>query len=196
MPRVSKAETERNRALIEEVSSTLFREQGLKVSVADVMSAAGLTHGGFYGHFKSKDDLIAIACANAFNTSVQNWEQQAASGATLAEKQKALVEHYLSSSNIKNVGEGCPLASLATDVAREDEEKPVRQAFHQGTEKLVDIFAAGESNRAKALVAVSTMVGALVLARANSGYPIADDFISMAKAQLLEEIKNTQSGAV
>ncbi|MCI1680299.1 MAG: TetR/AcrR family transcriptional regulator [Ewingella americana] len=193
MPRVSKAETERNRALIEEVSSKLFREQGLKVSVADVMSAAGLTHGGFYGHFKSKDELIAIACANAFDTAVHNWQDEAASGETLAEKQKALVEHYLSSSNIKNMGDGCPLASLASDVAREDEDKPVREAFHQGTEKLVEIFAAGESNHAKALAAVSTMVGALILARANSGYSVADDFISVAKAQLLAEIKNAES---
>lgn len=193
MPRVSRAETERNRALIEEVSSRLFREQGLKVSVADVMSAAGLTHGGFYGHFKSKDELIAIACANAFDTAVHKWQEEAASGETLAEKQKALVEHYLSSSNIKNMGDGCPLASLASDVAREDEDKPVREAFHQGTEKLVEIFAAGESNHAKALAAVSTMVGALILARANSGYSVADDFISVAKAQLLAEIKNAES---
>jgi TetR/AcrR family transcriptional repressor of nem operon len=90
------------------------------------------------------------------------------------------------------MGDGCPLASLASDVAREDEDKPVREAFHQGTEKLVEIFAAGESNHAKALAAVSTMVGALILARANSGYSVADDFISVAKAQLLAEIKNAE----
>ncbi len=189
MPRVSKAAAGRNRQLIEKESSRLFREQGLKVSLADVMSAAGLTHGGFYGHFKSKDDLIAIACANAFEESAERWSQLADTRADIRDKRLVIVESYLSMSNIHHRGSGCPLASLATDVSREQEDKAVRQAFHHGMEKMLEIFDGGEAERARALVNMSTMVGALILARATSGYPVASDIISLAKARLTDDIK-------
>ncbi len=71
MPRVSKIQAQKNRETIEQVSSRLLREQGISgTSVADLMEASGLTHGGFYGHFASKDDLAAIACGRAFAESM------------------------------------------------------------------------------------------------------------------------------
>ena len=74
MPRVSKEQTDLNRSAIENVSAKLFREKGFNgVSVSDLMAAAGLTHGGFYGHFSSKDELAAVACANAFDHAVERW---------------------------------------------------------------------------------------------------------------------------
>ena len=77
MPRVSREQTDINRLAIEDASSRLFREQGIKaVSVADLMAAAGLTHGGFYGHFESKDALAAVACAKAFEQSAGRWEKR------------------------------------------------------------------------------------------------------------------------
>jgi len=187
MPRVSKAETERNRALIETVSARLFREQGLKVSLADVMAAANLTHGGFYGHFKSKDELIAIACANAFAESKQKWQKLADSSNTGHGQQLAIIDSYLAKENIKQLGDGCPLASLATDVAREPEDKEVRAVFHQGLQQLLAIFASDNKPQAEALVDLSTLVGALVLARANSGYAIAEEILSSAHQALVSK---------
>ena len=74
MPRVSKEQTDRNRLLIEAASARLFKERGLNgVSVTDIMASAGLTHGGFYGHFESKDELAAVACERAFGESVVRW---------------------------------------------------------------------------------------------------------------------------
>lgn len=97
MPRVSKAEAEKNRAIIEQVSARLFREQGFHgISVADLMSAAGLTHGGFYGHFESKDALAAIACERAFEESVERWRKRVDAAPDRAAALESLLDGYLS----------------------------------------------------------------------------------------------------
>ena len=72
MPRVSKKLAIENRKNIEHATSRLIREKGFAVSVADLMKAAGLTHGGFYKHFQNKDELIDIACQDIFLQSVSN----------------------------------------------------------------------------------------------------------------------------
>ena len=141
MPRVSKAEAEKNRAIIEQVSSRLFREQGFHgISVADLMGAAGLTHGGFYGHFESKDALAAIACTRAFEESEGRWRKRVGEAPDHAAALASLIDGYLSARNRNNAGTGCPVPALASDVARESDDKPVRAAFHEGLEGLVDIL--------------------------------------------------------
>ena len=141
MPRVSKAEAERHRATIEQVSSRLFREQGFHgISVADLMGAAGLTHGGFYGHFASKDALAAIACTRAFEESGARWRKRVEESPDKATALAALIENYLSARNRNAAGTGCAAAALANDVAREGEEKPVRAAFVDGIRDLLEIL--------------------------------------------------------
>src|SRR6202050_3032867 len=77
MPRVSREQTDHNRIAITAASARLFREQGVdKVSVAELMAAAGLTHGGFYGHFESKEKLATVACTKAFDEAVERWESR------------------------------------------------------------------------------------------------------------------------
>ena len=190
MPRVSRAETQKNRAAIERASARLIRERGLGVSVAEVMGAVGLTHGGFYGHFQSKDELTAIACAVAFAEGESRWKQRVARADSPEAGRAAVIEGYLASRN--RAAAHCPLSSLATDVAREDDGKPVREAFSAGLERLVAVLAsvqpdddAQDARRAKALVQMSTMVGALVLARATQGRPVSDEFLDAARAHLL-----------
>lgn len=73
MPRVSKQLAAENRKKIENITSHLIRDRGFAVSVSDLMHAAGLTHGGFYKHFQSKDELIDIACKDTFEQSVRKW---------------------------------------------------------------------------------------------------------------------------
>ncbi len=191
MPRVSRAETERNRVAIETVSSRLFREQGLRVSVADLMGAAGLTHGGFYGHFESKDELAAIACAKAFDESTERWRKRMAGTRQPASARAALIEGYLTPQNRASVGTGCPMAALATDVSREPEEKPIRSAFVKGLEQLIAILADVQPHtddsaaRDAALVEISTMVGAMILARATKGRALSGEIMESAKRRLL-----------
>lgn len=193
MPRVSRAETEKNRLAIEEASSKLFRERGLSVSVADVMRAAGLTHGGFYGHFKSKDELAAIACAKAFESSAAKWKQRADDVGDAKQARQALIESYLNPKHREAPSTGCPLATLVVDVAREDSSKPVRDAFHQGVEQLLEVLSTlqpdavdAERARQQALEQLSTLVGAMVLSRATEGTELSDALLEAARQQLLQ----------
>jgi TetR/AcrR family transcriptional repressor of nem operon len=191
MPRVSRAEAEKNRGAIEQASSRLFRELGLQASLKDVMGAAGLTHGGFYGHFGSKDELVAAACASAFTASVERWRKKGAQSKDRCSARAALIESYLTPHKRSSMGTGCPLSALSIDVAREPDDKPVRKTFREGLEQLVGILAglqpassAGNS-RDKALAELSTLVGAMVLARATMGHELSDAFMNAAKRSLL-----------
>lgn len=189
MPRVCRAETEKNRRAIRQASSRLFREQGLSASVSDVMSAAGLTHGGFYGHFGSKDELAADACAAAFAESAARWRKRIEGAAGSA--RAALIEGYLTPHNRATIGAGCPIVALATDVAREALDKPVRRAFGEGLERLIAMLAGVERRRgagaarAQALTELATLVGAMLLARAADGTPLSDEFMQAARRSLL-----------
>ena len=192
MARVSRAQAGRNRIAIEEASSRLFREQGINgVSVADLMAAAGLTHGGFYGHFESKDALAAIACARAFANSAAAWKKRSRKNPDRDAARAAIIAGYLSARSRNASGIGCPLAALAADVAREPADKPVRQAYLAGLNELLEIFAGlqrsadAERDRSRALAELSTMVGALVLARATQGDRVSDEFLVAARQQLI-----------
>ena len=193
MPRVSKAETELNRTAIEDASARLFRERGLGVSVAEVMAAAGLTHGGFYGHFESKDALAAIACTRAFGESFERWNKRLAGKHGRAESLAGLVDGYLSPRNLGSAGHGCSITGFATDVSREPADKPIRQAYADGLEELIGILAGVQDtgdpsqDRHEALGQLSTMVGALVLARATRGNALSNEIVAAAKDRLAQD---------
>lgn len=192
MPRVSREQTDRNRLAIEQASARLFREKGFNgVSVADLMGAAGLTHGGFYGHFSSKDELAAVACANAFAQAAGRWEARMKNQPDAHSALHAILDPYLSTRMARNMGNGCPAATLSVDVARESHDKPVRAAYQAGTAQLVEILAAlspadGPAERRKqALVQWSTMVGVMMLASATDGDPIADELLAAVREHML-----------
>jgi TetR/AcrR family transcriptional repressor of nem operon len=192
MPRVSRAQAQSHREAITDASSRLFRERGLKaVSVADLMGAAGLTHGGFYGHFESKDALAAAAAAHAFGQSAEKWRRRAARAADAGAARASLVEAYLEPRSVRNVGEGCPTVALAGDVARESAAAPVRAAYVEGLESLLAILArveqAGDAaaDRRAALADYAAMVGGLLLARATAGTPLSAELLDAMRERLL-----------
>jgi TetR/AcrR family transcriptional repressor of nem operon len=199
MPRVSREQSEANRAAITAASARLFRERGIDgVSVADLMAAAGLTHGGFYGHFASKDALAAEACGAAFAHSVERWRKRVGDEDGAAAARAALVEGYLSAKSRGSPGTSCPAATLAGDVAREPSRAPVRAAYLDGIEHLVAILAsvqpsgpharqrgAQPAQREGALADLASMVGALLLARATAEHAISDEFLAAARKRLL-----------
>jgi len=192
MPRVSRAEVESHREQITEASARLFRERGIKgVSVADLMGAAGLTHGGFYGHFESKDALAAIAVAHAFEQSAERWRKRVAGKPDDAGRRAALVDKFLTAQSIKDVGLGCPTVAMATDVAREPAAAPIRTAYLDGLEALVRILSEVEdgpdaaARRSAALADYATMAGALLLARATEGAPLSTELLAAARERLL-----------
>jgi TetR/AcrR family transcriptional repressor of nem operon len=192
MPRVSRAEADSHREAITEASARLFKERGLKaVSVADLMGAAGLTHGGFYGHFESKDALAGIAAEHAFEQSAQRWRKRIAAQPDAAARRAAIVEPYLTQKSLRDVGIGCPTVALASDVAREPADAPIRAAYIDGLGALVDILAtvqqAGDpaADRRAALADYATMAGAMLLARAAGGSPLSDEILVAARERLM-----------
>ncbi|WP_069266072.1 TetR/AcrR family transcriptional regulator [Paraburkholderia nodosa] len=157
--RVSREQVEMNRQQILQAAGRLFREHGYDaVTVADVMSAAGLTHGGFYGYFKSKDELIAQTLAHVF--------AQGEGGDSDLVRYAA---RYLSAEHRDNVADGCPTAALAAETARQTPE--ARAVMAAGLERQIERLsrgmngASGAAARQAAIGGWAAMVGAVVLAR-------------------------------
>ena len=145
MPRVSRQQTQANRAAITEAAARLIRERGIDgLSVSDLMASAGLTHGGFYGHFESKQALAASACRTAFDQSVQRWKRRVSAAADAPAAREALIEAYLSKLSRSSPGTSCPATALAADVARQSPGAPVRDAYCEGIEALLEILTALE----------------------------------------------------
>ena len=186
MPRVSQEQAKLNRQRVVEVAATLFRERGLHgIGVADIMRAAGLTHGGFYGQFANKEALAA----EAFDTALVNNRRDPA---------EALVSNYLSLAHVRAPGMGCPIAALANDVAREARDSPVRSRFTHGVRGLAALVADAVSKRAKrkqerGLSSLSTLVGAVVLARAVDDEDLAEQILAAARASLGGETAEARS---
>ncbi len=185
MPRVSREQSEHNRREIERVSSELFRAHGIgQVSVNDLMAAAGLTHGGFYGHFESKDALAAKVCSDAFDAAVAKWHERVERHSDHpAAAFKLIVDGYLSERARDNPGTACPATTLASDVTWAAPQAPVRRSFVDGMKGLLDELerVVPAASRDQALVAMATLVGAQMLARACRGDALADDFLAAAR---------------
>ncbi|MFI8003533.1 TetR/AcrR family transcriptional regulator [Streptomyces sp. NPDC086010] len=182
MGRVSQAQAEENRRRVVETASRLFRERGTHVSVADLMKASGLTHGGFYKQFDSKEALVDEATAHAFDefTRLQRGraERQAA---TRDAAQQALIDNYLSVEHRDNPARGCPVAALATDVARQPDDREGRRIFTDGVGAFAEQLATDDQD---GIARLCTMFGALVLARATEGSPLSEDILSAARSAL------------
>jgi TetR/AcrR family transcriptional regulator, transcriptional repressor for nem operon len=196
VPRASKVQTQSHRRAITDASARLMRERGIKgVSVAELMGAAGLTHGGFYGHFASKEQLASEACTHAFLESVARWKTRVASQPDAQAALRTLIETYLSTRNRDDAGRSCPTVALACDVAREPIDSPVRAAFRSGTEQLIEVLTSLQTgadpcaDRREALAQFSTLVGAVVLARATAGAEISDEILRAAREQLVADFK-------
>jgi TetR/AcrR family transcriptional repressor of nem operon len=167
--RKSKTAAAETRRRIVKTAAAEFRRKGINTTgLNDVMAAAGLTHGGFYRHFASKGQLIAEACAAALGAAAETNEVPAC---PMLGKDglDAMLAEYLSTDHRDNPSEGCVLAGLGSELARSDKE--TRAAATDGVLKLVDAFT-GQYQRtdprtakARALVAVSAMIGAVTLSR-------------------------------
>jgi TetR/AcrR family transcriptional regulator, transcriptional repressor for nem operon len=173
--KVSKEQMAENRSRILAEAARLFRDKGFEaVSVAQVMKAAGLTHGGFYGHFESKDDLIAQTMTHALGGGGE------ASGAF-----DAFLASYLLPSHRDAPADGCPLAAFAPDARHQKIE--ARAAMAAGVEAHIARIAAtleqeGVTDaRNAAIGSWSAMVGAIVLARAVDDSALSDEILHQTR---------------
>ncbi|MGB7848950.1 MAG: TetR/AcrR family transcriptional regulator [Candidatus Acidiferrum sp.] len=161
-------------------ASRLFRERGFaNVSVGQVMNAAGLTHGAFYAHFDSKEELQAAAVAHGIKVSLERMR--------LSNRKKSkpsFADRYLSRWHRDNPGDGCTMAALAQEVARSIPELKV--AFEQGLE---NILSAKRGDRKEAIFRVAALIGGVVLARAVQNPRLSDEILESVrqKARLIGE---------
>jgi TetR/AcrR family transcriptional regulator, transcriptional repressor for nem operon len=186
--RVSREQAAANRERIIEAAGELFRSKGFSgIGVADIMKAAELTHGGFYGHFASKDDLIAQASRRSMQRAAQNWKKVVVESGSDAFA--TLLTRYLSPRHRDDPGQGCAFAALSGDAARCG--KPVREAFAEGLEPLIDILSGivggrtKAARRRKAIAALSELIGALILSRAVGGAGLSDEILDAGRRELL-----------
>ena len=186
--RVSREQVTENRQTILQAASRLFRERGFdSVTVAEVMNAAGLTHGGFYGYFKSKDDLIAQALAEALNTA----------GAPLSDL-PTYAGSYLSRTHRDNRAGGCATAALAAETIRQtgSARMEMTTGLKRQIERLTQV-SAGETAAHKRRTAIGSwaaMVGAMILARVSDDPALSGEVLDQTRAWLDDQAKAEGQG--
>lgn len=183
--RVSREKFAENRARILDVACDLFRENGFDgIGVSDIMKAAGLTHGGFYGHFESKESLACEASKALVEKTRDRW--QAIVDTAEGDPLEALLRHYLSRRNLQS--QACVFASLTQEVSRQGAR--MQSTFSGGLTDLVDVLVeivtgdTPQARRANALATLSAMMGAVTLARAMDDADLADEFLAATHRQL------------
>ncbi len=193
MPRVSKEAKAASHEKIIAAAARLFREKGIgATSVADVMKAAGLTHGGFYRHFRSKDDLAAAAIAHAFEDIARMLEtamRQNTGHAALA----IYIERYLSERHAADPGSGCPIAAIGAEAARAPAAE--RAAFARGSERVMGLIAAaiggnGQEASARASGLMALLAGTIVLARTTRSDRARRDILAAGRRLALQSLKD------
>jgi TetR/AcrR family transcriptional repressor of nem operon len=189
--RRSKQEAAETRRRIISAAAVEFRRNGINnTGLSDLMAAAGLTHGGFYRHFQSKDELVVEACDAAVRSMVDKFAA-AAAGKSAQSRLEAAAARYLSVNHRDDPAHGCPLAALGSEIARCDEG--VRSAATNGFLRLVEIIAAQYEGtrpdlaRQRALTAASMMIGALTMSRIVTDPELSSEILSQANSYLADK---------
>jgi len=187
--RVSRIQAAENRQIVINVASRLFRERGFDgIGLKDLMEGAGLTQGAFYKQFESKEDLAEQASRRALESASQRWS------AAIAENPDdplgAVIAFYLSAGHREEKLDGCPVVALGSDAARQG--AGVKAAFEEGIKAYLEIIGPllpktdGEDSNRKAMVVLSTMVGAMTLSRAVNDPDLAQAFQNAAVEHVRE----------
>jgi TetR/AcrR family transcriptional repressor of nem operon len=187
--RVSRIQAAENRQTVINVASRLFRERGFDgIGLKDLMEGAGLTQGAFYKQFESKEDLAAHASRRALESASQRWS------AAIAENPDdplgAVIAFYLSAGHREEKLDGCPVVALGSDAARQG--AAVKAAFEEGIKAYLEVLSPllpetdGKDTNGRAMVALSTMVGAMTLSRAVNDPNLAQAFLNAAVEHVRE----------
>jgi TetR/AcrR family transcriptional repressor of nem operon len=189
--KVSRIQEAENHERILDVATRLFRERGIDgIGVADLMKAAGMTHGGFYGHFQSKEDLVAQACARAVAGMRRNWINviDQATGDPL----EALASTYLTAKHRDAAGRGCPMAALGPEVARQG--PAARRAITDELRPFLDYLSSvvpGSSSslrRQRAISTYASLVGALVISRVVDDPTLSNEILDAVAATMRNSV--------
>ena len=189
--RVSRVQAAENRQTVIDVASRLFRERGFDgIGLKDLMEGAGLTQGAFYKQFASKQDLAAQASRRALESASRRWS--AAAAANPKDPIGAVIAFYLSTEHREERMDGCPIVALGSDVARQGRD--VKASFEAGIKAHLELLGRligetdGKEPDGKAMAILSTMVGAVVLARAVNDERFSQQFLQAAARGVLMEL--------
>ena len=184
-------------ARIVKKASVRLREKGAHgIGVADLMKDAGLTHGGFYAHFDSREALVIEAFTDAMDRSTERWRKLAAQ--TPPEKRlAAIVNSYLTPIHRDDPGHGCAVPALGAEIARESSK--TRKVFAARLEQMIDMLAAQipdvprKAARQQAMAALATMMGTLVLARIAGSGDFSGEILAAGRDAVLERSKSPKA---
>lgn len=188
--RYSKEHKLETHARIVKRASVRLREKGAHgIGVADLMKDAGLTHGGFYAHFDSREALVIEAFAYAMDRSTERWRKLAE--ATPPGKRLAtIVDSYLTAVHRDDPGHGCAVPALGAEIARESSK--TRRAFAIKLDEMIEMLAAQipgvphKASRKRALGTLATMIGTLVLARIAGNGDFSDEILVAGRDAVLD----------
>jgi TetR/AcrR family transcriptional repressor of nem operon len=197
--RYSKEHKAQTHARIVRKASVKLREKGAHgIGVADLMKDAGLTHGGFYAHFNSREALVIEAFTHAMDRSTAHWRKL--SEATPLEKRlSTIVNDYLAPLHRDDPGHGCAVPALGAEIARESAR--TRRAFSLRMERMIDMLAdqfhgmTPKAARKQAMAAMATMIGALVMSRIAGTGEFSDDILDAGRDAVLGRARPAASKA-
>jgi TetR/AcrR family transcriptional repressor of nem operon len=170
-------------------AARLFNRRGFAgVTIDEIMTAAGLTHGGFYRHFSNKEELYAETVRHFLRKEAPERWQKGPAGVCKPDQPFArfVVDAYLSRDHLEDVEGSCPLVGLSSDVAHSGEA--VKAAYREVAESMIQVFEAnlkGRAAREQAMVLVALCVGGMVLAKALDDQDLAEDFLGTAHKHAL-----------
>lgn len=181
-------------ARIVKKASVRLREKGAHgIGVADLMKDAGLTHGGFYAHFDSREALVIEAFTDAMDRSTERWRKLAEQ--TPPEKRLAMIVNtYLTPHHRDDPGHGCAVPALSAEIARESPK--TRRVFAARLEQMIDTLASQipgvprKAARKQALAALATMMGTLVMARVAGSGEFSEEILAAGREAVLDRAKS------
>lgn len=190
--RYSREHKQETHARIVRKASVRLREKGAHgIGVADLMKEAGLTHGGFYAHFDSREALLIEAFAYAMDRSMEYWRKTAAE--TAPEKRLAtIVDSYLTSIHRDDPGRGCAVPTLGAEIARESPK--ARKAFAAKLEQMIEMLAETmidlppKAAHKQAAAVLATMMGTLVLSRIAGSGEFSDEILAAGREAVLSRV--------
>jgi TetR/AcrR family transcriptional repressor of nem operon len=196
--RVTRVQAEENRQTVIDVANRLFRQHGFDgIGLKDLMAGAEMTQGAFYKQFESKEDLAAQASRRGLENALRRWSAAAATNPN--DPLSAVVDFYLSLGHCAEKADGCPVVALGSDAARHGTD--VKASFQAGIQEYLDLLdgwiggADGGQSHSKSMAVLSTMVGAVLLARAVNDRQMSTQFLQAAASSAMAQASATPDKA-
>jgi len=187
MPRSSRAQMALHRQDVLEGAAHLLRSSGpAAVTVAAATAGAGLTAGAFYKQFVSKDALLSEASNWAVDRSREDFDRLLKNTPEQNSTRDTLITAYLSDAHVDDLGSGCVISTLASDVTR-DPDSPMGDAVSIAITELVRLLTSADGDREQALTDAATIVGAVIIARAARGSDASDEILRAARHALVPD---------